>query len=265
MITFTTRQREILKIILDADQPIGSVELANLLHITPKQVNYSMKGVNHGINKRKRYAVASMQQEQQRKTAEAELQRSEERYRSLVETLNEVVFTLDLDGNLIYVSPAIEQVSGYSPEELTGESFVRFVYPDDLPGLQASFAETLAGRLEPYEFRVLSRHGVLRWVRTSGQPQFHDGRLVGVIGTLTAITQRKNAEEAPRRRVDELDAVSRISTTLTSGIDLHILLESLLGQLIAQLGIDAADILLFRPASQGLEYPAARGFSYTAS
>jgi len=45
MITFTTRQREILKIILDANRPIGSVELAKLLHITPRQVNYSIKGV----------------------------------------------------------------------------------------------------------------------------------------------------------------------------------------------------------------------------
>jgi len=45
MITFTTRQREILKIILDVNRPIGSVELARLLHITPRQVNYSMRGV----------------------------------------------------------------------------------------------------------------------------------------------------------------------------------------------------------------------------
>lgn len=45
MITFTTRQRQILKIILDVNRPIGSVELAKLLHITPRQVNYSMKGV----------------------------------------------------------------------------------------------------------------------------------------------------------------------------------------------------------------------------
>jgi mannitol operon transcriptional activator len=45
MMTFTTRQREILKIILDVNRPIGSVELAKLLRITPRQVNYSMKGV----------------------------------------------------------------------------------------------------------------------------------------------------------------------------------------------------------------------------
>jgi len=45
MIAFTTRQREILKIILDVNRPIGSIELAKRLHITPRQVNYSMKGV----------------------------------------------------------------------------------------------------------------------------------------------------------------------------------------------------------------------------
>jgi mannitol operon transcriptional antiterminator len=45
MLTFTTRQREILKIILDVKRPIGSVELAKRLHITPRQVNYSIKGV----------------------------------------------------------------------------------------------------------------------------------------------------------------------------------------------------------------------------
>jgi transcriptional antiterminator len=45
MLPFTTRQREILKIILDVQRPIGSVELAKRLHITPRQVNYSIKGV----------------------------------------------------------------------------------------------------------------------------------------------------------------------------------------------------------------------------
>ena len=45
MLPFTTRQREILKIILDVKRPIGSVELAKLLNITPRQVNYSIKGV----------------------------------------------------------------------------------------------------------------------------------------------------------------------------------------------------------------------------
>lgn len=45
MITFTTRQREIIRVLLDSKRPMGSVEMAKLLHITPRQVNYSMKGI----------------------------------------------------------------------------------------------------------------------------------------------------------------------------------------------------------------------------
>jgi transcriptional antiterminator len=45
MITLTSRQRDILKIILEVNKPIGSVELAGRLNLTPRQVNYSMKGV----------------------------------------------------------------------------------------------------------------------------------------------------------------------------------------------------------------------------
>jgi transcriptional antiterminator len=45
MIALTTRQRDILRIILNVSRPIGSAELAGMLHLTPRQVNYSIKGV----------------------------------------------------------------------------------------------------------------------------------------------------------------------------------------------------------------------------
>jgi mannitol operon transcriptional antiterminator len=45
MIALTTRQRDILKVILDVNRPIGSVEMAGMLHLTPRQVNYSIQGV----------------------------------------------------------------------------------------------------------------------------------------------------------------------------------------------------------------------------
>jgi len=50
VIILTTRQRDILKIILEANRPIGSVEMARRLQITPRQVNYSMKGVRAWLN-----------------------------------------------------------------------------------------------------------------------------------------------------------------------------------------------------------------------
>ena len=131
-----------------------------------------------------------------RKQAEEALRRSEERYRSLVENLNDAVFTLDAQGILTYVSPAIERMLGYSAEEITSQHFSRFIHPDDLPELQASFARTLAGQLEPSEFRIFDRYEDVRWVRTSSRPQFDHDQLIGLIGILTDITERKRAEAA---------------------------------------------------------------------
>ena len=45
MISLTTRQRDILRIILDANKPVGSVELANRLNLSPRKVSYSLKGI----------------------------------------------------------------------------------------------------------------------------------------------------------------------------------------------------------------------------
>lgn len=45
MLTLTTRQRDILRVLLEANRPIGSVELSGVLHLTPRQVNYSLQGV----------------------------------------------------------------------------------------------------------------------------------------------------------------------------------------------------------------------------
>jgi PAS domain S-box-containing protein len=131
-----------------------------------------------------------------RKQAEEALRHSEERYRSLVENLNDAVFMLDTQGRLTYISSAIEPIFGYSVEQVTDQPFSRFIYPDDLPRLQASFVRTLAGQLEPSEFRVFDRQRDVRWVRTSSRPQFDHEQLVGLTGIVTDITERKQTEEA---------------------------------------------------------------------
>lgn len=114
----------------------------------------------------------------------------------LVENLNDVVFSIDLDGVLTYVSPAIIRVSSYRPEEIVGLPFATLVHPEDHSGLQASFLRLLDGVLEPSEYRCLDKDGSVVWVRSSSRPLFEDGELRGVSGVLTDITPRKIAEQA---------------------------------------------------------------------
>ncbi|MBN2028278.1 MAG: PAS domain-containing protein [Actinobacteria bacterium] len=140
---------------------------------------------------------------------EDDLRKSEERYRYLVENLNDVVFTIDTQGTLLYISPAIERVTKYKTGDLVGQPFMRFIHPDDLPGLLESFQRTLNGVIEPYEFRVIDKDGGLLYVQTSSRPFEESGQPAGLIGIMTEMTERKNADEARRRSEESFRAMIR--------------------------------------------------------
>jgi PAS domain S-box-containing protein len=143
-----------------------------------------------------------------REAAES-LRRGEEQYRSLVENLNDVVFTLDTQGRFTYVSPVMERLTSYRVEELEGQPWARFIHPDDLPGLAASVARTLVGAMESYEFRLRTKEGDWRDVRSSGRARYHDGQLVGITGVAMDITLQKRAEEELRKTQHRLEGIVR--------------------------------------------------------
>ncbi len=134
----------------------------------------------------------------ERKRAEAALQRSEAQYRELVEEVNDVIFSVNADGDVTYISPAIRPLAGYAPEEIVGKPFAEFVHPEDRPGRAATFRDVLAGRKAPYEFRVIAKSGDPIWVRTSSKRFLAGDRVMGLRGVMTDISAQKKAEAEQR-------------------------------------------------------------------
>ncbi len=127
--------------------------------------------------------------------AQEAVARSEEKYRELVENINDVVFSVDGKGVVTYMSPVARLFGGYDPAEMMGRSFSDFVHPEDLAGLMESFERGLAGHLAPHEFRVLTKSGEVIWARSSSRPIVEGGQVVGLRGVITDITERRLAEE----------------------------------------------------------------------
>jgi two-component system NtrC family sensor kinase len=127
----------------------------------------------------------------ERKLAEETLQQSQERYQNLVENINDVIFEVGTEGNITYISPAIERIGKYKADELIGQNFSRFVHPDDMPGLISSFNRVLAGILKPFEFRVLDKDGSIRYARTNSRQRMQHGQVIGITGVLSDITEQK--------------------------------------------------------------------------
>ena len=153
-----------------------------------------------------------------RHSLERQLRESEEQFRTLVENINDVLYILDLQGNITYISPVLERVSQYRTEEIIGKNFIEFIHPDDLPELIESYNRTIQGDLEPSEFRILDRDGSVRHVRTSSHPIMEGGEVVGLTALMTDITERKRAEEALQESEERF---RRLSDSAEEGIAIH--------------------------------------------
>ncbi|MEI6143394.1 MAG: PAS domain S-box protein [Mariniphaga sp.] len=131
----------------------------------------------------------------QRKQTEKKLKETEALFRRMVETINDVIFEVSNDGTILYVSPAIERVLGYSPESITGKNFFAYMVPDDRPLLIKAFTDLVEKDYSYLEYRYLTKSGEIRWVRSSTSPIFENGVLIGGRGTLYDIHERKIADD----------------------------------------------------------------------
>jgi len=144
--------------------------------------------------------------------AEEGLRQSEERYRNLIENMQEAVYTIDTNGIFTFMSKAVEEFTGYRPEDVIGRSFREFIYQDDREGLERQFRDLVQGATPgPSEYRILTRSVDLRWVRSSTRPMIVGGKVVGVQGVLTDITARKRAEQALQSSEEKFSQAFRLS------------------------------------------------------
>jgi PAS domain S-box-containing protein len=132
----------------------------------------------------------------ERKQAEEALIKSEEKFRDMVEHINDVIFTTDANGIFTYLSPAVEILGGYKPEDMIGHFIGEFLDPLFVPKIIEQFQKVMTGILEPMEYRVKVKSGDYKWVRSSSKPILKENIPTGMRGVLTDITERKRTEEA---------------------------------------------------------------------
>ncbi|MEO5930929.1 MAG: PAS domain S-box protein [Candidatus Kapaibacterium sp.] len=142
-----------------------------------------------------------------------ELRRSEERYRTIIETAPDVIFTLAPDGVITSLSPAFEQIAGWPTAEWIGRAFVPIVHPDDLAVAFEHFGELLQGETPPtYELRILSRSGEYLDVEFRTRPYIDSGRILGAIGIARDVTERRRISETLRTSGERYRAFVENST-----------------------------------------------------
>jgi two-component system cell cycle sensor histidine kinase/response regulator CckA len=135
-----------------------------------------------------------------RTRAEKALRESEERYRRLVDNVQDVVFTLSVTGELTSLNPAFERITGWPSAQWLGKSFAELVHPDDLSVASDLLGKFLRGQAPGlFEVRIKARDGSWLDGEFSGVQLVEHGRVTGVLATARDITLRKREGEERRR------------------------------------------------------------------
>lgn len=133
--------------------------------------------------------------------AEAALKENEERYRLLINNMNEGVLFVDNDDVIKYINKRCCEIYGYEQEELIGNSGNEIlIHKDDRHIIIEKNIERTKGISEVYTVRALKKTGEIVWTNISGAPMFDNtGEVIGSIGIISDITDQKSAEEKLRK------------------------------------------------------------------
>ena len=202
----------------------------------------------------------------ERKEVEEELRKSEARFRRIVETANEGVWSMDGDHRTTFVNQRMADMLGYSPEEMLGRTVDSFIFEEDLGDHEEEINLRRMGGGSIYERRFLRKDGGTLWTIVSATAiSGPDGRFGGSFAMLTDITDRRRTEEALgaseekyRRLFEESPApifVNLVDGTIT---DINQACEELFGYMrnelvgknIIELYADPADRPRFRHAME---------------
>lgn len=134
----------------------------------------------------------------EREQIEKALRKSDERYRTLVETVPDVIYGLDAEnGNITFLNFQFETFTGWKRSDWMGRTFLNLLHPEDvILGLRMYEEIRKGNQPDRFELRILRNDGSYATGEFTCIPQRHEGKIVGELGVIRDITNRKRIENA---------------------------------------------------------------------
>ena len=135
----------------------------------------------------------------EQKQAMKALQKSEERHRVYFENISDVIFSIDPELRIINISPSVERMLGYQPEEMIGKSIqdLNVLDPNSLHKALSDMIKVFAGERTPLsQYEFISKDGTKKFGEVSATPLIRDGEVIAMVSVARDITERKLIEKA---------------------------------------------------------------------
>lgn len=165
------------------------------------------------------FALDILEKEKWRKKTELELKESKQRYQTLAEVAPVGIFHTDKTGYTTYVNPCWSDISGMTSKEAEGDGWLNGLHPDDRVPIKDGWALASTHKKASHsEYRFVKKDGSIAWVMGQAVPEKNNqGDIVGYIGTITDITERKIYEQKIEKLYREKQNIlSRINDSMVS-------------------------------------------------
>ena len=129
-----------------------------------------------------------------KRNAEQALKESEEKYRTMIETSNDLIWMLDGNGNFTFFNKQTEETTGYLIKDWMGKSFTPLIFEEELPFLQDVFVKGMNGKPTAYEFHLKIANGSILTFSVKTAPIVINEVVTGMVSFARDITQQKEAE-----------------------------------------------------------------------
>jgi PAS domain S-box-containing protein len=222
--------------------------------------DYVLKGRLERLAPVVRRALRDAEQRRQRVHAEQALRESEERYRTLVESAQDVIASLLPDGRFTSLNPAFKTTLGLDPAVWIGKPFAPLIHADDAATTAAAIEQVVRGALTvTFETRVRTAGGGWLVAEVTATPQLEGGAVVGVLAIGRDITARRELQRVQQEEVEVATALARVGQALISSVDMPVLLERLCRVTAEALGGDVSYTVLLGEDEDGYALSASHG------
>ncbi|MBW7957290.1 MAG: PAS domain S-box protein [Deltaproteobacteria bacterium] len=139
--------------------------------------------------------------------AERALEESEQRYRTLIENLQEGIIVLDQNDMVIYLNPKMAGMLGYTVQEMMGRRLFEFMDGAEAERASARLERSRRGITESFEVQFMKKDGSLMYAAGAAGPILEKSEYRGVIASIIDVTERKKAEDALKESEERLRAI----------------------------------------------------------